>query len=295
MAPPDAEIEAGQKLLPEDGGKSTVAEGARPSNELLVGVFLVALVTKLFTNLEAIPGMSTISMLCCCLLAEWLEQLWAFLLCLVPVGIMLGLSTWGYLQVSALAICVALQIPLTIAYLAHRWLTQRHPELWSVTLAFPCINTALWVLSFFFLPIGSIASPAYDLAGQSLLLTQCSAWFGRSGVTFILSWLAAAGAHRCANSKATGAPSGYGTAEQIVFNLNYAKYQRAAAPPTLERKNGWRLAGVLRSRKNQHSIYLGVETAQNSTNHGRKNMFGTETALHPASNKGSRSGEVVST
>ncbi|CAK8991278.1 Apolipoprotein N-acyltransferase (ALP N-acyltransferase) [Durusdinium trenchii] len=171
--------------------------------------------------------MSTISMLCCCLLAEWLEQLWAFLLCLVPVGIMLGLSTWGYLQVSALAICVALQIPLTIAYLAHRWLTQRHPELWSVTLAFPCINTALWVLSFFFLPIGSIASPAYDLAGQSLLLTQCSAWFGRSGVTFILSWLAAAGAHRCANSKATG---GFRASLATLFVILLAGGVRFYAP-----------------------------------------------------------------
>ena len=31
---------------------------------------------------------------------------------------------------------------------------------------------------------------------QALILTQCAAWFGRSGVTFVLSWLAAAGAHR---------------------------------------------------------------------------------------------------
>ena len=36
-----------------------------------------------------------------------------------------------------------LQIPLSLAYLAHRWLVQRHPENWVVTLAFPCINTTL--------------------------------------------------------------------------------------------------------------------------------------------------------
>lgn len=135
-------------------------------HEQLLAIYGLALVAKLFTNLNAIPGMSTLSMLCCCILAETLD-LKLFLLALVPVGIVMGLATWGYLQISALIICrfeckslacplrgVALQIPLSIAFLTHRSLVRKHPLNWMVTLAFPSVNTALWVLSFFFLPIG---------------------------------------------------------------------------------------------------------------------------------------------
>lgn len=55
---------------------------------------------------------------------------------------MMGLSTWGYLQWPALVICVLMQIPLSLAYVVHRSLVRRHPELWSVTMAFPAVNTA---------------------------------------------------------------------------------------------------------------------------------------------------------
>lgn len=148
--------------------------------------------------------MRTISMACCCLLAECLDRLWVFLLCLLPMGVLMGLTTWGYLQEAALVICVAFQIPLSLAYLAHRRLVTRHPELWSVTLAFPSVHTALWTLSSLVLPVGSFSSPAYDVAGQWLMLTQCSAWLGRSAVTFVLSWVAASGAHRWASSHGPG-------------------------------------------------------------------------------------------
>lgn len=57
---------------------------------------------------------------------------------------------------------------------------------------------ALFTLSSLLLPVGSIASPAYDVAGQLVVLTQCAAWLGRGSVTFVLSWLAAAVAHRMA-------------------------------------------------------------------------------------------------
>eukprot|EP00913_Durusdinium_trenchii_P011994 g11268.t1 len=36
------------------------------------------------------------------------------------------------------------------------------------------------------------------------MLTQCSAWLGRSAVTFVLSWVAASGAHRWASSHGPG-------------------------------------------------------------------------------------------
>jgi len=201
---------------------------AMTTQQLLV-VCGLALLTRFFTNLEAIPGMSTLSMACCCVLAEAVGSLWLFLLSLVGVGIMQGLSTWGYLQADALLICVLLQIPLSIAYLTHRRLVKLHPESAVVTLAFPCINTALWILSFFFLPIGSIASPAYDLAGQALILTQCAAWFGRSGVTFVLSWLAAAGAHRFTHPSAV---RGWRAALFTLFSLCLAGGVRYYAPTT---------------------------------------------------------------
>ncbi|CAE7221156.1 lnt [Symbiodinium sp. CCMP2592] len=201
---------------------------AMTTQQLLV-VCGLALLTRFFTNLEAIPGMSTLSMACCCVLAEAVGPLWLFLLSLVGVGIMQGLSTWGYLQADALLICVLLQIPLSIAYLTHRRLVKLHPESAVVTLAFPCINTALWILSFFFLPIGSIASPAYDLAGQALILTQCAAWFGRSGVTFVLSWLAAAGAHRFTHPSAV---RGWRASLLTLFSLCLAGGVRYYAPTT---------------------------------------------------------------
>ena len=49
---------------------------------------------------------------------------------------MMGLSTWGYLHAPALVISVVMQIPLSLAYVVHRSLVRRHPELWSVTMAF---------------------------------------------------------------------------------------------------------------------------------------------------------------
>eukprot|EP00439_Symbiodinium_sp_Y106_P007896 s5372_g1.t1 len=222
-----------EDLLPDGaaGAAAMSREGqtsAMTTQQLLV-VCGLALLTRFFTNLEAIPGMSTLSMACCCVLAEAVGSLWLFLLSLVGVGIMQGLSTWGYLQADALLICVLLQIPLSIAYLTHRRLVKLHPESAVVTLAFPCINTALWILSFFFLPIGSIASPAYDLAGQALILTQCAAWFGRSGVTFVLSWLAAAGAHRFTHPSAV---RGWRAALFTLFSLCLAGGFRYYAPTT---------------------------------------------------------------
>ncbi|CAJ1357815.1 unnamed protein product [Effrenium voratum] len=59
-----------------------------------------------FTNLEAVPGLAIVSMLCCCFLAETMARVWLFFLALLPVGLAMGLSTWGYLQQASLAICV---------------------------------------------------------------------------------------------------------------------------------------------------------------------------------------------
>ncbi|CAJ1434778.1 unnamed protein product [Effrenium voratum] len=118
----------------------------------------------------------------------------------VATGLAMGLSTWGYLQQASLAICAAAQVPLSIAYLTHRKLCRRHPDVWSVTLAFPCVSTAVWVLASLTLPIGSTASPCYS-ATEWPMLIQCSAYLGRSAVTFLLSWLASAGSHHLSGGR----------------------------------------------------------------------------------------------
>eukprot|EP00913_Durusdinium_trenchii_P004385 g4064.t1 len=141
-APPPAECSALRSAL--SLGPQGRPSPASPATKPMEGQQQAALrhMATLFTNLEAVPGMRTISMACCCLLAECLDRLWVFLLCLLPMGVLMGLTTWGYLQEAALVICVAFQIPLSLAYLAHRRLVTRHPELWSVTLAFPSVHTA---------------------------------------------------------------------------------------------------------------------------------------------------------
>eukprot|EP00438_Fugacium_kawagutii_P005315 Skav210289 [mRNA] locus=scaffold475:17777:19144:- [translate_table: standard] len=148
--------------------------------------------------------MSAVSMACFCVLAQSLQRLWIFCLALIPLGVVMGISNWGYLMLFALVLCVLVQIPLFVAYLVHRRLTTRHPELCSVTLAFPSITTALWILSSLLLPIGSQGSPAYNMAGQNIMLIQCCALFGRSCVTFLLCWLGASAAHCWVNKSSTG-------------------------------------------------------------------------------------------
>eukprot|EP00435_Cladocopium_sp_Y103_P024669 s189_g6.t1 len=185
-----------QGFIPAVQDESCDAQMPEASATHLWVVYLLALVATFFTNLQAVPFMSALAMGCCCALAQSIQRLWLFALALIPVGAMMGVSTWGFLKEAALIICVLLQIPMFCAYLVHRRLTIRHPELWSVTLAFPCVTTALWVLSSIILPIGSEASPAYNMAGQNVMFIQCSAWLGRS-----CSWLAAAAAQRWGNPK----------------------------------------------------------------------------------------------
>jgi len=169
----------------------------------IAGWLATALAAQFFTNIEAVPAAIVVVMLCCCFLAERLERLCSFFLCLVLVGLAMGVSCWGYLSFVSPAVTVIIQLVLGLAYVAHRRLTQRHPDVWSTSLAFPCVSTAIWVLAMLFLPIGSVGSPVYSVA-DCTILCQMAALLGRSSVTFLLCWIASSAAHYAATKHLRG-------------------------------------------------------------------------------------------
>jgi len=122
-------------------------------------------------------------------LAEKIERLSCFFATLLPIGVALGASTYGYLYGASFAMGVLMQLPLSAAFVAHRIIVRRHSDSAVATLAFPCVHTAMFVLAMYALPIGSTANPAYSVTSLTFVL-QAAAFLGRNGVTFLLAWAA---------------------------------------------------------------------------------------------------------
>mmetsp|Transcript_46623 Transcript_46623/g.108889 ORF Transcript_46623/g.108889 Transcript_46623/m.108889 type:complete len:512 (-) Transcript_46623:143-1678(-) len=171
------------------------AKAMKPLSPLKIAlILLMAVVANIFTNVNPVAVAAIVSMTCVCILAEGLERCCSFFMCLLPTGLAMGFSCWGYLEAAALLIGVAAQIACGLGYSVHGALARRHPDVWLVIFAFPCVNTAIWALAMVTLPVGATASPVYDVAQWPILL-QIASLLGRSSVTFVLSVVAAGTAH----------------------------------------------------------------------------------------------------
>lgn len=193
-------VECGQLHENVSGGGAVsllVEQQLKPSGRLssrcgVSCLLLVAAAATFYTNLEPVPLCAVLAPLSVLILAETLSSVCWFMGVSILIGLALGVSCYGYLLSASLIIGVAIQLVLSIAYIAHRVIARRHPNSAIASLAFPCIHTALFVLAMRTLPIGSTGNPAYSLT-ELTGLTQCAALLGRNGVAFLVSWAAAAG------------------------------------------------------------------------------------------------------
>eukprot|EP00928_Gymnodinium_smaydae_P081363 TRINITY_DN64902_c0_g1_i1.p1 TRINITY_DN64902_c0_g1~~TRINITY_DN64902_c0_g1_i1.p1 ORF type:complete len:520 (+),score=17.97 TRINITY_DN64902_c0_g1_i1:86-1645(+) len=168
-------------------------EALQLSGRIRLLLLCAATLATFFTNLEAIPLCTVAAPVCLLIIVETTPRIALFVGALVPIGLAMGASTYGYLYYASLLIGLLLQIPLSLPYLCHRVLVRRHPNSAIVSLAFPCVYTLISVAVMYLTPLGSTANPSYSITSFTLLL-QSAAIFGRNGLTFLLSWTAACGA-----------------------------------------------------------------------------------------------------